>query len=450
MNITEMIQMIGENAWIYGGSFILILSVLVFVHEWGHYIVARLCGVHVEEFSIGFGPEIFGFNDRHGTRWKFSWIPLGGFVKMYGDSDPASAGHEGAEAIPKDRLHEAFFTQPVAKRAAIVFAGPAINYIFAILVMGFIFFANGQPLTSSIVSGVVLESAADKAGFEPHDQVIAIDGAPARSFEDIRRAVAVSLEQERSFTVLRGGEELTLKATPEKRTDTDRFGFESSRGFLGLTSAYQAMPFDKIASIDGQEIAEGDDVQAMIAARFGTSFDVGLEQGEDTVEGYRVRPIAEMNADMAEQGYFVLRNADPEVTIKYNVLEAFSHSVGEAWSMSADTLKALGQMFVGQRSPTELGGLIRIGSLAGDMAQSGIVAMLMFSALLSINLGLINLFPIPVLDGGHLVFYALEAVRGKPLSEKVQDYAFRVGFGVLIALMAFANINDLIQILSGA
>lgn len=448
MGIADMIQMIGQNIWIYGGSFLLILSVLVFVHEWGHYIVARLCGVHVDEFSIGFGPEIFGFEDSKGTRWKFSWIPLGGFVKMYGDTDPASAGQEDADSIPKDRLHEAFFAKPVAQRAAIVFAGPAINYIFAILVMGFIFWGNGQPLTSPAISGVVVGSAADKAGFQPHDVLKAIDGEPAKSFEDIRRAVVISLDSPRDFTVLRDGQDVVLTASPEKKTEKDRFGFPSSRGFLGVTSAQQAIALDHVVAIDGEPVAEDADVRALISDRFDTSYVVTIDRGDET-ESYKVHPLSTMNADFENEDYFILTDTDPEIAVRYGFFEAFVKSSQEAWAMSVDTLHALGQMISGQRSATELGGLIRIGSLAGDMAQSGLVAMFMFAALLSINLGLINLFPIPVLDGGHLVFYAIEAVRGKPLGEKAQEYAFRFGFAVLIALMAFANINDLIQILSG-
>ena len=448
MNFIELFQTLGSNIWLYGGAFLLVLSVLVFIHELGHYMVARLCGVRVEIFSIGFGPELFGCDDSHGTRWKFSLIPLGGYVKMYGDMDPASAGTEEAETIPADRMKEAFFAKPVGQRAAIVFAGPAINYIFAAIVMAFVFAFNGQPLTSPQAAAVVADSAAEKAGFQPGDMVTAIDGESVRSFEDIRRAMLVSLDQERIFTVERvGGEVVDLTAMPEKKEQQDRFGFKSSRGFLGLVSPQHAMPLERIVRVDGQDVDGADAVRAALERRFDRSFWIEIGGADEAMDRYYVAPRRDMNPDFETAEHIVLASAEAEIFVKYSPLAAAGHAIGETWSITASTLEAIGQMFTGRRSAQELGGLIRIGAMAGDVAQSGVIAFLMFTALLSINLGLINLFPIPVLDGGHLVFYAIEALRGgRPVPEKAQDYAFRAGFVVLIALMLFANINDLVQL----
>lgn len=444
MNLFDFIHTLGQNIWIYGGSFLLVLSVLVFIHEWGHYIVARLCGVRVETFSIGFGPELFGADDSHGTRWKFSLIPLGGYVKMYGDTDPASAGHEDSQAIPDAHKHEAFFAKPVAQRAAIVFAGPAINYVYAVIVMALVFAFNGQSLTPPYASAVIGGSAAERAGFMPHDEIVAINGEFVRSFEDIRRSVLVGLDEERVFTVIRDGREIDLTAVPEKKEEEDRFGFASSRGFLGITGAQHAILLKSIKMVGEQEVETLDDVRAALKARIGqgTPFWIALEHNDH----FLINPLPAMNEDLDGQDYIALSNGDEEILVHYGPLEAVQHAGLEVWNTTVSTLQALGQMVSGTRSASELGGLIRIGALAGDVAQKGFVALLIFSALLSVNLGLLNLFPIPVLDGGHLVFYAIEAVSGKPVPEKAQDYAFRVGFGFLIVVMAFANINDIVQL----
>jgi regulator of sigma E protease len=453
MNFLELFQTFGSNVWLYGGAFLLVLSILVFIHEMGHYVVARMCGVRVETFSIGFGPELFGINDSHGTRWKFSLIPLGGYVKMYGDTDPASASHVEEEDIPDSKKHEAFYSKTVGQRSAIVFAGPAINYIFAIIVMALVFSFQGQPLTKPQAAAIVAGSAAETAGFEPGDMIKAINGESIRSFESIRRAMLVSLDDESVFTVKRGEREIELTAVPEKKEHTDRFGFKSSRGFLGIVSPEHAVPLSRIVKVDGRDVDLSEDgavvedsARDLISERFGRSFWVELDNGVAENDRFFITPQQGMNVDFAEVGYLVLAFEEPEIFVKYTPLQALGYSIYESWDITVSTFQALGQMIVGQRSAQELGGLIRIGAIAGDVAQNGFIALCMFAALLSINLGLINLFPIPVLDGGHLVFYALEAIRGKPVPEQAQEYAFKAGFVFLIALMLFANINDLVQI----
>lgn len=443
MDFLQNFQAIGSNIWIYGGAFLLVLSILVFVHEWGHYIVARLCGVRVEVFSIGFGPELFGIRDSHGTRWKFSLIPLGGYVKMYGDSDPASATHEDVASIPEAQRSEAFFTKPVGKRAAIVFAGPAINYIYAIIIMALVFAFNGQVKTPPYVGAVMGDTAAQAAGLMPHDEIVSIQGKPIKSFEDIRRFMLVGMSETMDFEVLRDGQTQHLQVTPEVKTDEDRFGFKSSRGFLGITSAQHAVPLENIVSIDGEAV---EDPAAVLSARFGQRFVLGVDVGGDAPETFEVKPLLSENQNMAQEGYVVLANGNYEVKIHYSPVQAVGQAFSETWEVSVGSLQALWQMVAGTRSATELGGLIRIGALAGDVAQKGFLALVTFSALLSINLGLINLFPIPVLDGGHLLFYGIEAAIGKPVPERAQEIAFRFGFGFLIVVMAFANINDLVQI----
>ena len=378
----------------YGGPFVLVLSVLVFIHEWGHYIVARMCGVKIENFSIGFGKELFGRTDKNGTRWKFCMIPLGGYVQMFGDSDPASARHaegvqEGKEvrAFTEEEKKVAFYTQPLYRRTLIVFAGPAINYIFAIFLMTTLFATQGQPFTPPVAASIVEGSAAEAAGLKPDDKIVAIDGQEIEKFQDIRLHTDLGIDKPLVMQVRHADgkdadgkvkwsdEVVTYNVTPRRIIENDRFGFRHETGRIGIISPSSAFEMQQ-----------------------------------------------------------------------HTVGSAFVAAVSETARISSDTLKALGQMIIGTRSTDELGGILRIGAYAGDFAQKGIIAFITFAALLSINLGLINLMPIPMLDGGHLALYAMEKVRGRPLSEQIQEYALRVGFVFLLGIMFFATWNDLVQL----
>ena len=457
MNFIETFQMLGSNAWLYGGTFILVLSLLVFVHEWGHYIVARMCGIKVESFSIGFGKELFGFTDKNETRWKVSLIPLGGYVKLYGDVDPASAGYEdtveeGEELRPmsEEERSVAFFAKSVWKRALVVLAGPGINYIFALLLMGALFTFNGQPVTPPSAAAVIGGSSADESGFKPHDIVKTIDGVEIKSFEDIRREMMIALDTQKHFIVERDGKDIEIFAKPTKEVKTDRFGFQHSRGLLGLISPRHAIKIDTITAINGRAYDDVEAVRAEINRRMGRSFTIEIKQGEET-QKLSVQPSEAFNADFnneeaKEYGLLLLSNTEANTFLKRPFGTAFMKSLEECWNITRGTLEALGQMITGTRSATELGGIIRIGALAGDMASQGFIALIMFTALLSINLGLINLLPIPMLDGGHLVFYFFEAIMRRPVPERIQEYAFRGGLVFLIGIMVFANLNDLLQL----
>jgi regulator of sigma E protease len=369
--------------------FVVVLSVLVFVHEWGHYIIARLCGVKIETFSIGFGKEIFGLTDKSGTRWKFSWVPLGGYVQMFGDIDPASAKHsgevkEGSHKRPYTEAEKkvAFYTQPIAKRAAIVFAGPAINFIFAIFILTFLFALQGQPYMPPVVAKLVVGSPAEKAGILPDDKILSMDGQSIARFQDMATYTAIHMNQEIEIKLVHSlgkgkwsNKPVIFHVTPALIEETDRFGFKSQRGRLGI-----------------------------------------------------IGPSTPIEIKSHTWG------------------SAFVAAVGSVWEISSNTLKAIGQMITGTRSADELGGILRIGAYAGDFAQQGIVSLIMFAALLSVNLGLINLLPIPMLDGGHLAFYAMETVKGKPVGERFQEYALRVGLVFLLGIMLFATWNDLVQL----
>jgi regulator of sigma E protease len=354
--------------------FVVVLGIVVFVHEFGHFIVARLCGVKVETFSIGFGHEIYGWNDRHGTRWKIAWLPLGGYVKMFGDSDPASSGvDEKAATFTEEEKKVAFYSQRVFKRFAIVGAGPAGNYLFAILVLAGLFLVVGQPYTPPVVETVIDNSVAQQAGFKTGDRILSIDGNTMESFEDIKRAVALNMGVQVNIAFERDGVRRSIPVTPEVVRMTDRLGGEHVLGRLGITSSQQA---------------------------------------------YRDLPP----------------------------LKALQEAVKEAWGLSIGTLKGVGQMIIGVRGTDELGGPIRIAEMSGKVAREGFAAFVWFLAVISVNLGLINLFPIPLLDGGHLAFYLAEGVRGRPLNERTQEYGSRVGLLLVVSLMLFATWNDLVHL----
>ncbi len=461
MNFYDLIQYVGQNVWIYGGSFVLVLSILVFVHEWGHYIVARMCGVRVEQFSIGFGKEIWGFHDKAGTRWKVSLIPLGGYVQLFGDTDPASAGHtdsvEDGDQVRQmtDAEREvAFFNKPIWKRAMVVFAGPAINYIFAVILLAGLFLVRGQPVSPPTAAAVMGGSSAEENGFLPHDYIVSIDGKSIDGFKDISREMLVALDQEKHFVVKRGGEMIDIFAKPKRVPQEDRFGFKSSIGVLGLLSADQGISVSRIASIDGQEYENIDDVIAELKSRMGTTFTIELR---NQTEGERtpliVNPVGDMNLDLGasedqKMEALYLSNLPPQEFIAHNFMTATQSAIRETYVLTVSSVEALWQMVTGVRSATELGGIVRIGAIAGDTAQRGIVPLILLTALLSINLGFINLLPIPMLDGGHLTFYAVEGIIGRPVPEIVQEYAFRAGFVFLIGIMAFANLNDIYQLLT--
>ncbi|MEO3431688.1 RIP metalloprotease RseP [Inquilinus sp. CAU 1745] len=350
--------------------FLIVLTVLVFVHELGHYWVARRNGVRVEIFSIGFGPEIFGFNDRAGTRWKFSVIPLGGYVKMFGDAGVASTPGGELPTMTADERAESFHHKRVGQRAAIVAAGPAANFIFSILLLAALFMTSGHPFPAAVVGSVVPGSPAEQAGFQPGDEVVSVAGRPADRFAELSGLIQAAGPGPIEIDIEREGEESTLSVTPEFVT------------------------------------VEGADGQPVEILRVG----IGAESGP------------------------------------FGILRSVGMGVSETFTLSAMTLSAVGEMITGERSTEELGGPLRIAQMSGDVAQVGIIALLWFMAILSINLGLINLFPVPMLDGGHLLFYAVEAIRGRPLGERAQEYGFRVGLALVLTLMIFATWNDLVQL----
>jgi regulator of sigma E protease len=346
-------------------AFVVVLGVLVFVHEFGHYLAARWRGVHVEVFSIGFGRAITGWVDRHGTVWKLAWLPLGGYVKLHGQERPQDVSPQvRAGWIPGRTFHE----KSVLSRAIVVAAGPAANFLLAMVLFAVLFLAIGRPVTLPVVGEVMPDSAAAHAGLQVDDRIQSIDGQPVKTFEDVQGIIVGHPAETLPMTVLRSGKTESLKV---------------------LVGSHD---------VDGKRVGL-----------------LGIRGGR--MDYVSVGPLA-----------------------------AITGGVTQTWTITVDTIGGVAQMISGQRGTEELGGPLRIAQLSGQVAELGVASLISFIAVLSVNLGLINLFPIPVLDGGHLLFYLAEAIRGRPLPPRAQEFGLRAGIALLAGLFLFATWNDLSHI----
>ena len=378
MDIMEALGAFGGNLAGYIVPFLFVLTIVVFFHELGHFLVARRCGVKVLTFSIGFGPEILGFFDRYRTRWKISAVPLGGYVKFFGDENAASVpDQETVAQMTEAEKAVSFVHQRVGPRAAVVAAGPIANFILAIAIFAGIFMLYGKQTTSARVDTVQTASAAEAAGFKPGDLVTAIDGEKIDSFADMQRIVSISAGETLTIEVDRGGAHVVLKATPQLKELKDNFGNVHRLGVLGIS----------------RSMAPGD------------------------IKTQKLSPP-----------------------------QALLAGVQETWFVVDRTLSYIGGVVVGREAADELGGPIRIAQVSGQVASAGFVALIHLTAVLSVSIGLLNLFPIPLHDGGHLLFYAIEAIRGRPLSERAQEVGFRIGLAIVVVLMIFATFNDILHL----
>jgi regulator of sigma E protease len=351
-------------------SFLLLIGPLVFVHELGHYLVGRWFGVKAEVFSIGFGREIFGVTDRRGTRWKFGWLPLGGYVRFAGDMNPASQPDPDWLMLPADEREKTFQSKPVWQRALIVAAGPVTNFLLAILILAAFASFVGVNRTPATVGSVLPDSVAARAGFQAGDRLVELNGRRMSHFGELTDFVRARPNQAILFDVERGGRRIEITAVPRVEYRSDRFGNKYPFGLLGITPP---------------------------------------------------TPIVE----------------------KVSLVSAPAVAVSQTYGIVRSMLDGLGQIISGLRSPSELGGPLRIAQFSGEAASAGAINFGYFIALISINLGFINLLPVPMLDGGHLLFYGVEAVRRKPVDPAVQEWAFRSGLLLLLSLMLFVTINDL-------
>ena len=355
--------------------FLFVLTIVVFFHELGHFYAARRCGVKVEVFSVGFGKSLASWYDKHGTEWKIGWLPLGGYVKFFGDENEASAPDaEKLKALEDDARKDTLFYKPLWQRAIVVAAGPVANFILAIIIFASLYTLFGQRVTDPVVGVVAENSAAERAGMQVGDLILKIDGDEIHTFSEVRRLVTVNANVPLEFVVDRGGAEVTLTAIPDRVLEVDRFGNEYHLGRLG----------------------------------------VAVNATEDSIRHIRYDPFTAIWMG-AEESYFIVEQ----------------------------TFVVLGRIIMGRESAESLGGPIRIAQISGQTATLGLIALINLTAVLSVSIGLINLFPIPMLDGGHLAFYAYEAVAGKPLSEKAQEIGMRIGLSMVMMLFLFVTWNDL-------
>lgn len=376
MHILSNLSAMGESFFGYLLPFLFVLTLVVFFHELGHFWVARRCGVKIDAFSIGFGPELFGFNDRHNTRWRVAAIPLGGYVRFHGDESAASTPDKDvlAKMSEADRK-DSFFYKPVAQRALIVAAGPIANFILAIVIFAGIFMFYGKQASPARVDTIMPASAAEAAGFKKGDLIVSIDGNKVDSFTDMQRIVSISPGEMLEFTINRNNQQIMLKAAPKLSENKDRFGNVTRIGLLGIS---------------------------------------GL--------------------------------MDPPVRV--GPVDAIALGTAETWFVVDRTVSYIVGIIRGRESADQLGGPLRIAQVSGQVASIGFTALMHLTAVLSVSIGLLNLFPVPLLDGGHLLFYAFEALRGRPLSERMQEYGFRVGLALVIMLMVFATWNDIVHLAS--
>ena len=352
----------------------MVLTVIVFVHEMGHYLVARWNGIAIQTFSLGFGPELAGFNDRHGTRWKLSAIPLGGYVRFVGDMNAASLPDpEAVEALPEEERKRLFINKNVWRRIAVVAAGPIANVIFTFVVLYALLMVYGQYTIPPVISDVTKGGVAATAGLEAGDKVISVDGYAVRGFEDFQRLISTAPDRPVTVVFERQSVDRTIVMVPDVAEDTDRFGNVHRIGRIGVS-----------------------------------------------------RQVS-----------------DTDVTLyRPNAVEAVGLTVDQIHFIVDRTVAFLGDFFVGRGDVEQLGGPVKVAKVSGEVATLGIVALINLAALLSLNIGLFNLLPVPVLDGGHLLYYVVEAIRGRPLSQKAQEIGFRVGFAIVGALMVFTLLND--------
>jgi regulator of sigma E protease len=359
------------TSWIV--PFLFTLTVIVFFHELGHFLIARLHGIRVLVFSIGFGPELVGFTDRHRTRWKISAVPLGGYVKFFGDENEASMPNAATlAAMTEEERRQSFPGQSVGARATVVAAGPITNFLLAIVIFAGVFMFYGKTTAIPRIAAIEPGSAAAAAGFQVGDLIVSIDGGKIDNFADVQRIVNFNPGRTLTIEVERGGSLVTVHATPAEK---------DKKGILGITRS----------------------------------------------------------------------NAPGDVkTESVGVREAVWLGVDKTWFVIETTMLYLRDVVVGRQSADQIGGPIKIAQISGEVAKLGLGALLDFTGLLSVSIGLLNLFPVPLLDGGHLLFYGIEAVQGRPLSERAQEVGFRIGLAIVVMLMIFAAFNDLRPYLAGS
>lgn len=444
--------------------FVLVLTLLVFVHEYGHYWVGRRFGIHAEVFSIGFGPELIGWTDRNGTRWKVSLVPLGGYVKFLGDSDATSAT-PSKEPLSSSDKRRAFFNQPLYARAAVVLGGPLANLIFAFLLLTAVFYVAGEPYSPTTVA-VQVDGPAAKAGLRTGDEILRLGDNRINRYEDITEAQYLHLGRPMEVQYRRGGQLLESTIVPRYCERTDRYANTTRMGDYGLdqlvrpvvggftpdspAEAAGLQPGDLLLEIDGKPVEYFSRIPELIGERAGQPVTI-LYDREGKRGEVQVTPIADKAVDCNGKEYTVgrlrVRPASVTELRTHGLVGAMGAGVRAVWGMTTMFYTSMGQILTAARPVDELGGPIRIAKAAGEASYAGWTGILNLVIALSVVLGIFNLLPVPMLDGGHLAMYLYEAIRGQPLSLRAQELGLKVGFSLVIGMALVATFNDIKQIL---
>jgi regulator of sigma E protease len=451
----------------YVASFLVALGILIFIHELGHFLVAKATGVGVERFSLGFGPRIWAFR-RGDTEYCLSVVPLGGYVKMVGEeAHGEEAIHPTSETPGEARSDPAksFALKPLWTRALIVFAGPGMNFVLAAVIFTGIFLTVGIPVLPTTVGRVLPDSPAAQAGLQPGDQVVAIDGRPIRHWGQLDEAVARSEGRPLALTVARDGQRMAVTATPRRMASRTPFGESTEVWSLG-TTPYQApvvgevkpgmpaaeaglRPRDRILAIDGQPVRTWDEMAEIISKRAGAPIALTVQRGDQRLD-LTVTPQAVTERDPLGNETRVARigisQSTPQTFLPLGPVAAISRGIQRTWDVTLLTLVSFWKLVTGIIPASNIGGPLQIGMAAGQAAQEGLVPYAFLVAVISINLAILNLLPVPMLDGGHLLFFAIEGVMGRALSVRKREIAQQIGLALLLLLMVFAIGNDILKL----
>jgi regulator of sigma E protease len=454
MNLSAILP---NYAWYIAPAFLSLITVVVFIHELGHFLVARLFGVKIETFSIGFGRALVHWHDRYGTQWKIGWIPLGGYVKFFGDADGASTpDREAAAQMNAAERAVAFPFKPLWQRALIVVAGPVANFILAFVILTATFLIGGETTMAPVIGEVTKDSPAALAGFRPGDRVLTIDGETIESFGELGQFVGVSVGHLLPFVVEREGKRVALLVTPRLKVFRDKFNNRQRVGEIGISAPDPALvqqlipgkPAEKaglkqgdiIVSINGRPTPKHDDATKIIQANPGKPVTIVISRGGrlSTIVATPVR-----NDDDKKKGLLGVQLGPPLIVTHPGLLTAAADAVDQIRHILDITFRGLFQSAEGTR---QLSGIIGIAKVSGQVASTGWDQLILLAAFLSVSIGLVNLFPIPLLDGGHLLYYGCEAVLGRPLGERAQDVGFRVGLAVVASIFLLATWNDILNL----
>jgi len=442
-------------------SFVLVIGILILIHELGHFFVARWCGVGVERFSIGFGPVLLRWRGKE-TEYVLSAIPMGGYVKMMGEESPLEGG-----TTPNYDPAKAFALKPLWARFLIVFAGPGMNLVLAAVIFAIVLATLGRPVWPAVVGRVTEGTPAAAAGLRTGDVVVAVNGRPIAYWEELDRALAKSDGRPLELRVRRDGTEQVVTATPRLRSVPDPI-FREPRESWDIGAGPQLIPQissvspgspagkaglkagDVVTNVAGQLVYTPDDLVEAIRTRPGQSFPMTVERdGRTLTVTVTPDPVKEKSPDGQERevGRIQAGIATKAVSFApYNPVSALGHGVTKTWDMTALTVKGLWKLLSRQIDSSNIGGPIQIATEAGRQAKDGMASLALFTAIISVNLGVLNLLPVPMLDGGHLFFFVIEAILGRPLSLRKREVAQQVGFVLLMLLMVYALYNDLVRI----